>query len=240
MRQASAPARGRRSEVGKLAVGVRTCRRGPETSSACRAVRRRAAASRRSRPEAAGSARGDSRTAGGRAGRWKGGRLSPSLPVKIGRLAEQLAKLLAHAADRERFRPGDVDDERRRGGMAQRLQRHGVGVALPDDVDGAHRQVDRLARQNLPGQIDEHAVAQLAGVVQPHDRQPRAAGAAEIVVQPFAADAARGVFADGRERIGFERAAVRDGRQRIDVAGRERGDPAAGDSAGRCWPASSS
>ena len=121
----------------------------------------------------------------------------------MGGLPSSSTELFANAADGEGFGAGDVDDERRRGGVGQRLERHGVGVALPDDVDRAHRQVDRFAGQNLPGQIDEHAVAQLAGVVQPHDRQPRAGSAAEVVVEPFAADAAGGIFADRHERDRF-------------------------------------
>ena len=113
--------------------------------------------------------------------------------------------------------------------MAEGLEGHGVGVALPDDVDGAHREVDGLAGENLPGEIDEDAVAQLAGVVEADDGDARAAGAAEVVVEALAADAAGGVFADGHERIGFDGAAVRDGRERIDVAGGKGGDAAAGE-----------
>src|SRR5215467_6321826 len=59
-----------------------------------------------------------------------------------GWLAEESAELIAKVADAERFASRDVDNERRRGGVSERLQGNGVGVALPDDVDGGHREVD--------------------------------------------------------------------------------------------------
>src|SRR5262245_48818905 len=50
-------------------------------------------------------------------------------------LANDRAELLAHAADAQKLRARDVQNERRRRNMVERLDRHGIRVGLPDDVD---------------------------------------------------------------------------------------------------------
>src|SRR5689334_14559347 len=59
-------------------------------------------------------------------------------------LLEAGGKFPGHFADAQEFRAGDVDYERRCGCERERLQAHGVGVTLPDGVEIAHRERDRL------------------------------------------------------------------------------------------------
>src|SRR5215203_223444 len=48
------------------------------------------------------------------------------------------------------------------------------GVALPDHVDVAHRDVDLVAVPHLAGDVVEHAVAHVDGVVEPEEPPRRA------------------------------------------------------------------
>src|SRR5262245_30208135 len=102
-------------------------------------------------------------------------------------LAEELTKLVTDVSDPECFASCDVDNERRRGGLSEGLQRDGIRIALPDDVDGGHGKVDWLAGQNLTAQIDEDTVAQFAGVIEAEYGSGSAGGPAEVVVDPLAA-----------------------------------------------------
>ena len=71
------------------------------------------------------------------------------LPLKIGVLAEALCRTRSASQRTDmRLRPGDIERRGRAPAVAQRAQRHGVGVALPDDVDVPVRDVDRLAVAN--------------------------------------------------------------------------------------------
>src|SRR2546430_2523148 len=85
-------------------------------------------------------------------------------PAKVRLFSQQPAHRFGHFAGAEELRAGDVNDERRRGHLLQGKQRHGVVVALPDDVEMAHRQVDGIAGENFARQVHQHAVAQLAGI----------------------------------------------------------------------------
>src|SRR5882672_5341625 len=73
-------------------------------------------------------------------------------------------KFLGHFANTQKFRAGDVDYERWRGGERERLQAHGVGVALPDGVEITHGERNWLAREDALRDIDEDAVAKFSGV----------------------------------------------------------------------------
>ena len=108
---------------------------------------------------------------------------------------------------------------------AQRAQRLSVGVALPDDVDVAHRQVDRLAGSTLLRHVEQHAVAHVDRVVQADEPAGRAVRAREVLEHALAADAGVGVLAGRRRRRRrLGRALVQDADERIDAAGREGDD----------------
>ena len=83
------------------------------------------------------------------------------------------SELLADGAYAQLLGPRDVEDERRCGRALDGRQGNRVRVALPDGVEGAGRQVDRLPRPDAPGQVDEDTVPQLAGVVQAKQRDRR-------------------------------------------------------------------
>ena len=59
----------------------------------------------------------------------------------------------------------------RRRAQLEAAQRVAVRVALPDRVEEADGQVDRLAGEDLARDVDERAVAQVDGVVEPEDQR---------------------------------------------------------------------
>ena len=151
-----------------------------------------------------------------------------SLPRELRRPAEAAAELLGQPAHLDRLGARDVDGRGRRGGVRQAAQRHGVGIALPDHVDVAHGEIDGLAVAHLGGDVVQHAIAHVDGVVEPHEAAGRAEPRGEMLEHALAADAGVGVVAgrrDGRRLLG--RAAALDGHERIDAARRE-GDDARG------------
>ena len=150
-----------------------------------------------------------------------------SVPENTGCRPSNFPSLLAGLAHVQHLRPRKVKRQRRRGDVVEAAQGHGVRVALPEGVEPAHAEIHRRAREHLPGEVHEHAVAQVACVVQPDQRHPRAQRPAEMLKYPLAAQAAHRVFADRRGGVGFQRAAARRRDEPIDVAGRERHDPAA-------------
>ena len=109
--------------------------------------------------------------------------------------------------------------------MRQQPDRHRVRVALPDHVHVAHRDMHRLAIAHAPRDVHEHAVAQVYGVVEPHDRH---AGAMRVRRGPehaLAFHAALRVRAHRSEHVAFAGVRPRDRRERVDVPGRERDPP---------------
>src|SRR5260221_6173282 len=58
------------------------------------------------------------------------------------RFAQALPKGLRQGADAHRLRPADVERARRYGAMTERAQHHGIGVALPNQVDVAGGEID--------------------------------------------------------------------------------------------------
>ena len=75
---------------------------------------------------------------------------APSAPPRrrpSPRVPRRAASCVREPADRDRLGAGDVDRRRRRRAVREAAQHLRVGVALPDDVDVAHRHVDRLAAQ---------------------------------------------------------------------------------------------
>src|SRR5204863_5620687 len=134
-------------------------------------------------------------------------------------LLEASGKFLGHFADAQEFRAGDVDYERRRGGERERLQAHGVGVALPDGVEIAHGKRNWLAGEDALGDIDEDAVTKFGGVIETDDGNGERESAAKMFEHALAAEAAHGVFTDRIERIGFGGAGLRDGRKAVDISG---------------------
>ena len=90
--------------------------------------------------------------------------------------------------------------------MREAAQRTGIRVALPDDVDVAHGDVDRDAVANLQRDIRQHAVAQIDRVVETEQPARCAQLAGEVLEDPLTADAGVGVLARRRERRGLGRA----------------------------------
>ena len=54
--------------------------------------------------------------------------------------------------------------------MVEAPQGHGVRIALPEGIEPAHAQVNRSAEEHLPGKVHEHAITQIASVIQPDQR----------------------------------------------------------------------
>ena len=75
-------------------------------------------------------------------------------PPKKRSFPQQTAHRLGDFADTQNLRTGDVDDERGRRHLLESKQRHGVVIALPNDVEIAHRQVDGVAGDDFARQRD--------------------------------------------------------------------------------------
>ena len=50
--------------------------------------------------------------------------------------------------------------------MTQGAKRKRVGITLPDHVDVAHRHIDNSARADFPGDVVQHAVAQIDRIIE--------------------------------------------------------------------------
>ena len=100
-----------------------------------------------------------------------------------------------------------------------------VGVALPDHVDVAGRQIDRRACQHAAADVVQYAVTHIDGVIQSNDAPRCAVPFREVLEHPFAAKTTHRIFAHRSGRVGLARAALRDAGERIDVAGGEGDDP---------------
>ena len=99
----------------------------------------------------------------------------PSVPDEHGLDAEPLAERAREIGDAVRRGAGDVHDVRvGRRRLRERGERERVRVALPDDVDVPHGQVDRLTACDAQREVDQHAVAEIDRVVEAHDRDRRA------------------------------------------------------------------
>src|SRR5688572_6678423 len=110
--------------------------------------------------------------------------------------------------------------------MEQGTQGHGVGVALPDDIDVAGREIDGRAAEDFAGDVVEHAIAAVDRVVEPEQQRLGAVACRLPLDGAFAAHAAVGVFAGRGEGIVLGRPTGGYGDEGIYTAGRE-GDEAA-------------
>ena len=144
-----------------------------------------------------------------------------------GLAAEPRAELCREIADAEDLVAADIDRRSRRVAMREAAQRLRRGVALPDEVDVAEADVDRLAVKDLCRDVVQHAVAHVDRVVQPEQSAGRCEFAREIFKHALASDAGLRVFAGriGRERLIGALSVHR--HERINAAGRERHDPRA-------------
>ena len=66
---------------------------------------------------------------------------------------------------------------------------------MPDEIDVAHRHIDWLPLDNLPGNVMQDAVAHVDGVIQPVELSWRFELFGEILEHAFAPDAGLGIFA---------------------------------------------
>ena len=78
---------------------------------------------------------------------------------------------IAHAED---FMAADIDRRSRRVAMRQAAQRHRIGIALPDHVDVAHAHVNWPPLEDFLADVQQDAIAQVDGIVQPE--QPAGRG----------------------------------------------------------------
>src|ERR1051326_4728944 len=92
-----------------------------------------------------------------------------------------------------------IDRRRRRRHMAQAAQRQRIGVALPDYVDMAHGDVDRLIVAHLAGDVEQNAVAHVDCVIQPEQPAGRAISLRKIVEHALTADARTRIVARAGE-----------------------------------------
>src|ERR1700682_951234 len=99
---------------------------------------------------------------------------------------------VAHAED---FVAADIDRGGRRVAMRKAAQRLGRGIALPDEIDMAEADVDRLAAEDLARDVVQHAIAHVDRVIQPEQPAGRGKFAREIFEHALAADAGLRVFA---------------------------------------------
>ncbi len=188
-------------EVLAQRVHVRSSRRGARSASPCRACDRRRRASprpnrpvSRRRPTARRRARAPSSCRSAR-------HPSPSVPTNVGVQPSRRPSSSASARTERRSVPVMLRAKRRGVGEGERRERRGVGIALPDAVHVSHRQVDRCAVEQAPGEVDEDAVAKVDRVVEPEQDAPRSPSLRGILEDALASHARGGVFADWRQRI---------------------------------------
>src|SRR3954451_13564794 len=105
------------------------------------------------------------------------------------RLAQALPERFCQPAHAHGLRAADIERARRHGAMTQRAQHYGIGIALPDDVDVARSEVDRLACEHARGDVVQHAVAHVDRVIESDDAPRRSARAREISEHALARDA---------------------------------------------------
>src|SRR5215470_4255141 len=153
-------------------------------------------------------------------------RVGRFLSFELHGFAKARGKIFGDTADAKCVRPGDVYDERRRGGVEQRSESGCARIGLPDGVEIAHGKRDRLAGIDALSDINEDAVAEFRGVIKTENGSFYVCGAAEMFEDALAAEAAHGIFADGIWRIGLERASARNRSEAIDIPGGERCDAA--------------
>ncbi len=153
---------------------LRTRHREPRTWSACRSWCRRRAPSRRPSRACGRAARAGSRTAAAAALVSESSAVGASWPTTLASMPSRAASWCASQRIEIVSGPvtliGVVGVVRARE-AAQDLR---VGVALPDDVDVAHGDVDRLAALHLRGDVEEDAVAHVDRVVEADDAARRA------------------------------------------------------------------
>src|SRR3954471_3838176 len=104
-------------------------------------------------------------------------------------LAQALPERFSKPAHAHGLRAADIERARRHGAMTQRAQHNGIGIALPDDVDMARGEVDRLACEDARGDVVQHAVAHVDRIVEADDAPRRSPCAREISEHAFARDA---------------------------------------------------
>src|SRR5258705_6342005 len=84
--------------------------------------------------------------------------------------AQELTQTRGNVTHGENLGPTEVPDGWRRAGERERAQDHVVGVALPNAVEVAVGEIDRLARMNLLRDIDKHAIPQFDRIEQSQQR----------------------------------------------------------------------
>src|SRR3954452_2813662 len=89
-------------------------------------------------------------------------------------LAEALAEFLREGTHADHLGAAHVDRRCRRRAMREEAQRLLVRLALPEDVDVAHGDVDRLAGEYFGGNVVQHAVAHVDRLFEAHHPAGRA------------------------------------------------------------------
>src|SRR6478609_6712177 len=117
------------------------------------------------------------------------------LADNLRRAAEPLAEFCGEIAHGENLVAADIDRRGWRLAMRQAAQRLRGGVALPDEIDMAEADVDRLALQHLSGDVVQHAVAHVDCVVEPEQAPGRPMLLREILEHALAPDAGLRVLA---------------------------------------------
>src|SRR6266404_981914 len=124
-------------------------------------------------------------------------------PFELNGLPKTIGEFLRDFAHAQEFLTGDVDDERRRRSVGERLQAHGVGVALPNSVEIAHGKRDRFPGEDALRDIHEDAVTKFRGVVEANDGNRNVQSATEVLEDSLAAETTHSIFADRMERVRF-------------------------------------
>src|SRR5215213_10277598 len=91
------------------------------------------------------------------------------------------AEMLCDGPDAQDLRAGHVHHPGWGRDLLERPQYHGIRVPLPDGVEVAHPQVDWLPGPDVARQVHEHAVPQVASVVQADQGGWRIVSPAEVL-----------------------------------------------------------
>lgn len=118
---------------------------------------------------------------------------------------------------------GDVEQSSGRGGQGEAAEDEGIGVTLPDEIDGGHGEVDGMAAPDLEADVGEDAVAGFDGVVEAEVDDACAERIGAVLEGALAAEDGLSIFADGADGVVFGAAAGGEGNEGVDVARGEGG-----------------
>src|SRR2546427_5495245 len=143
---------------------------------------------------------------------------------KARRPAERRAEPLRDLTYRNALRTGHVENRRRRRAELEAAECVAVGVSLPDGVEEAHRQIDRLTGEHAPRDVHERAVTEVHGIVQTENHRRHAVLARDEFHDALASEARLRILAYWCRGIVLRGSTAVTRDQRVHVACREDDD----------------